>query len=201
MGEWWWWTTGGKQCFWLGTCKGIIFQPLLPICVVFLGVCSRRRAEVLWLSIYTRQWSSTAAGCQFAQLSGSVLVSEWHFRRLPDMWLQARWEGARTSRFPTKYSAVGCCSGLIISEVRLCSVPSPPLIAIGASITLISVHLRKRRKGRRSKSCIKWKNYAVSWILIEHAENQDKSQRQAEWKGKLTLCLTLIGENWAVFNW
>lgn len=62
--------------------------------------------------------------------------------------------GSKDKQFSTKYSAVAWCSGLIFSEVRLCSVPSPPMAAIGASITLISAHLQKRRKGRRCKHCI-----------------------------------------------
>lgn len=77
--------------------------------------------------------------------------------------------GSEDKQFSTKYSAAGWCSGLIISVVRLCSVPSPPLATIGASITLISAHLRKRPKGRRSKYRVKWKRMQLleSWFNMQ----------------------------------
>lgn len=150
---------GGGQCFWLGTsCKSIwskgIFQHL-PL--VWVAVCFWVSAQGGGLKFY---------GFLFIPVSGhrQRLAASSHSCLDLHLYLSGTSEGCLTcdfrlvekergqAVFPNK---VFCCgmmfSGLIISEVRLCFVPSPPLTAIGASITLISAHLRKRRKRKTER--------------------------------------------------
>lgn len=119
--------------------------------LVLLGFCSRRRAL-------------TADGCQLAQLPAALFGSTCTWVALP----KAAWHvtsglprGSEDKQLPTKYSAAGMmfwanyCRG----QTLFCH----------SHWSFRNTRIHQRRKGRRSKYCIKWKRMQLleSWFNMQ----------------------------------